>query len=113
MALSRPESELCATFIQMMASHADMLLDAKKDATAYLDECRREMAERLYRHQSIGFIAGGNEFAEKKRELELGVLDAVLALVSARQRQRDELTKLMEKEADRQKNIDLIRSFVR
>src|SRR3954467_2835128 len=88
--LTEAESQFHATFIQMMVQHADMLLDAKEDSTAYLAEARREMAERLHMHQSIGFIAGGNELAEEKRKLELGVLDALLAFINARKKQRDE-----------------------
>lgn len=97
--LSEAESQLHATFIQMMVQHADMILDAKENATAYLAEARREMSERLYRHQSIGFIAGGNELAEEKRKLEISVLDALLAFINARKKQRNELPKLIEKDA--------------
>jgi hypothetical protein len=78
----------------MMVQHADMLLDTKENSTAYLAEARRDMAERLHTHRSVGFIAGGDDLAEKKRELELGVLDALLAFINARKKQRDELPKL-------------------
>lgn len=57
-------------------------------------------------------IAGGNELAEEKRKLKLAVLDALLAFIKARQKQREELPKLIEKDAERQKNCDLIRRLV-